>query len=350
MTIRSYAQNQEDVLLSRVFAPGLTGFYIDVGANDPVRHSITKHFYDLGWHGINVEPALEPFERLASARPRDVNLNVGVSDEPGKLSFFELPPESSGGSTFSADQAAWHRDNGLPSEGRMVEVTTLAHVCEEHVEGEIDFLSVDVEGHERQVLQGADWTRWRPRVVVVEATQPATTIPTHGEWEHILLDAGYLFAAFDGLNRFYVREEDKNLLPALATPVNVTDDYIPFEFLQPIADLRLGFDNTQRSLAATRALNETLWAELSGLPEELAALRARYEHLERALARTRADYEALRAELAEEGRPFAELLDEVGPVGLGAARRLSRLSRKFPGVATSAKRIMRGARSIVRDS
>ncbi|MGH9038853.1 MAG: FkbM family methyltransferase, partial [Acidimicrobiia bacterium] len=102
MTIRSYAQNYEDVLLTRVFPPGLTGFYIDVGANDPVQHSITKRFYDQGWHGINIEPARSPFERLVAARPRDVCLNVGLSDEPGQLSFYELPAESVGGSTFSA--------------------------------------------------------------------------------------------------------------------------------------------------------------------------------------------------------------------------------------------------------
>ena len=53
----SYAQNHEDVLLRRVFPDEPNGFYIDVGANDPVRDSVTKHFYDRGWHGINIEPA-----------------------------------------------------------------------------------------------------------------------------------------------------------------------------------------------------------------------------------------------------------------------------------------------------
>lgn len=346
MTIRSYAQNHEDVLLSRAFPSGLTGFYIDVGANDPVQHSVTKHFYDRGWFGINVEPALGPFERLVTARPRDICLNVGLSDEPGELAFYELPAESVGGSTFSAEQAEWHHDHGLPADRRLVEVTTLAAICEEYVTGTVDFLSVDVEGHEAKVLAGGDWDRWRPRIVLVEATQPATTVPTHGEWEHILLDNRYLFAFFDGLNRYYVREEDADLLPALSTPVNVTDDYIPFAYVQPIADLRRGYETAERSLAATRALNETLWAEVTTMTEELSALRARYERLDRALTRTRAEYDQIRATLAEEGAPFEQLLREVGPAGLGLARRLSRLSDQFPQASGSAKKAARLIRSV----
>lgn len=350
MTMRSYAQNHEDVLLDRLFPRGLTGIYIDVGANDPVEDSVTKHFYDLGWRGVNIEPSSARFQRLVADRPRDVNLNVGVSDQVGALTFHELPPESSGGSTFSAEQAERHRTSGIPSEALTVEVTTLARICEEHVTATIDFLSVDVEGFERQVLTGGDWARWRPRVVLVEATQPTTTIPTHDEWEAILLDAEYLFAAFDGLNRFYVRAEDRELLPALATPVNITDDYIPYKHLRPVADLRSAVGELQRSLAATRAVKDTLWADCSGLPRELSHLRAQFERLDRGLVRTREECQALRADLLTEGEPYAELLREVGPLGLGLARRLTRLSDRFPRAATSTKGALHRAKSIVRPS
>ncbi|MGH9223793.1 MAG: FkbM family methyltransferase [Acidimicrobiales bacterium] len=340
MPMTSYAQNHEDVLLARLFPRGLTGFYIDVGANDPIRHSVTKWFYDLGWRGINVEPAASPFARLAEARERDVNLNVGLSDQAGSMTFFELPPEVSAASTFSAAQAEWHRTNGFPAEERSVEVTTLAKVCEDYVDQPIDFLSVDVEGHERAVLEGGDWGRWRPRVVLVEATQPATTIPTHQEWEHVLLDANYEFAAFDGLNRYYVRAEDKDLLPGLATPVNVTDDYVPYEYLQPIQELRLTLDVHLRYLAAARALNSTLWAEYAGLPEELSVLRAQYERLERGLLHTRAQFEDVRTELSRQVEEMTPHVPDVGAIGLGIARRLTKLSRKFPDGSATAKRVI----------
>lgn len=348
MTMRSYAQNHEDVLLSRLFPTGLTGFYIDIGANDPIENSITKHFYDSGWHGVNVEPASGPFARLAVERPRDVNLNIGVSDQPGTLTFHEFPPESSGGSTFSAGQAEWHFNSGIPSTPRPVEIKTLAEVCEEHVSGEIDFLSVDVEGLERQVLSGADWKRWRPRVVVVEATQPATTIPTHDEWEPILLDAGYIFGNFDGLNRYYVREEDRHLLPALSTPVNVTDDYVSYKHFKPVVDLRTALESTLRSLAAARAVNDTLLAELASQPDDLAFCRAQVERLERSIAHLREANESMQQAMATEGEEFARLLEEVGPLGLGVARRMSRLSGRYPAAGTLAKRAAGKARRVLR--
>ena len=167
MTTTSYAQNHEDVLLARLFPPGIKGFFIDVGAMDPVLHSVTKLFSDRGWQGINVEPAAAHFERLQAGRPRDTNLNVGLSDHEGTLTLFESDP-SSGWSTFSADQAAHHRDSGLTLVERTVPVMTLAQVCQKYVTDTIDFMSIDVEGHERQVLAGGDWRTWRPRVVLVE--------------------------------------------------------------------------------------------------------------------------------------------------------------------------------------
>jgi hypothetical protein len=97
---------------------------------------------------------------------------------------------------------------------QIVPVTTLARVCEDHITGEIDFLKVDVEGHEREVLEGADWSRWRPRVVVVEAVRP-TLEPSHQAWESILLRARYEFVAFDGVNRYYARREEPVLAEAL---------------------------------------------------------------------------------------------------------------------------------------
>lgn len=168
MQLISYAQNAEDVVLHRTFGGKPTGFYIDVGANDPTFSSVTKCSYDLGWRGINVEPAREPFQRLAAERGRDVNLNAGLSDREGSLRFFECANESTL-STFSAADAHWLRDHlGAEFEERTVPVLTLAQVCARHVGGEIDFLSIDAENHELEVIRGNHWTRWRPRVVVIE--------------------------------------------------------------------------------------------------------------------------------------------------------------------------------------
>lgn len=361
----SYAQNAEDVLLSRLFPPGRPGFYIDVGANDPVTDSMTKHFYDLGWRGINVEPAARPFERLLQLRERDVNLNVGLSDKEGTLSFYEFTAGLPGSSTFSLGQAEWHRDSGAEFVEREVRVTTLADVCEEHVAGTIDFLSIDTEGHERLVLEGGDWSRWRPRVVVVEATQPNTLIPTHDQWEHILTGADYLFAAFDGLNRYYLRREDADLLPALAAPANVLDDFVPFKYSWAIAELRAQLEDSQRHLASARALNEALRASFGHLPGQLAWYRSQCDALEGSLRTHREQYAAVRAELAELEALYVKLEAETAsakvqtaeiqrmftPGTMLMASRLADAAARYPMAGKAARRLIvvaRDARRAIR--
>lgn len=368
MTMISYAQNHEDVLLNRLFPPGVNGFYIDVGAFDPVLNSVTKHFYDRGWTGVNIDPASHSFDRMCAERQRDISLNIGLSAHQGSMAFFESPVDS-GWSTFSPAQAEWHREKGIPFVERAVEVRTLADVCAEHVKGTISFLSVDVEGHEREVLQGGDWQRWRPVAVVVEATQPDTTVPTHEAWEEVLLKADYTFAFFDGLNRYYLRREDCELLPALSTPANVLDDFVPYAHLKEVRELHISLDGAVRQLTAARVAKESIWDQyselvgnLAGLSGELSSLRARYENHERSLANTRAHLDSARASTADlEARYFGlqrELTEvrarlvaltmrtaDVGDVGLRVARRLTRVSHRHPTAGRLLRILLRsGAR------
>lgn len=233
----SYAQNHEDVLLRRAFTGQPTGFYIDVGAHDPEFDSVTKHFSDHGWRGVNVEPIPQKAAAFASARPRDLNLGVGLSDRPGRATFYEVV-EAPTISTFSAELAGRYRRAGYTVAEHQIDVLTLAGLCEMHAHSAIDFLSLDVEGHERRVLSGADFRRWRPRVVVVEATRPGFSAPAHHEWEGFLQAADYLFAMFDGLNRYYVRGEEPELVARLAVPANVFDNYTPYAQHQLEQELR----------------------------------------------------------------------------------------------------------------
>jgi FkbM family methyltransferase len=220
----SYAQNFEDLMLDRLFQDESAGFYVDVGAADPVVCSVTKHFYDTGWRGINIEPTAQ-FHRLAEARPRDVNLRLAVSNTQGRMAFVEFPDEPSRSGLAGTLMAPEDRAPLKRALTREVEVRTLRDIFEEHCPGPIAFMSVDVEGHEREVLEGNDWSRFRPRALVIEATLPNTTTPCHQKFEPVLVAAGYLFVYFDGLNRFYVREEDRHLARHFELPPNIFDDY-----------------------------------------------------------------------------------------------------------------------------
>ncbi|CAN5164380.1 FkbM family methyltransferase [soil metagenome] len=233
-TMVSYSQNFEDVVLARVFADVVRGCYVDVGANHPERDSVTKYFSDCGWTGINVEPG-RVYATLAAARPHDINLNIVASDHSGSITYYEGDAPGLAGVLPEVPESL--RLIVGERTARVVPARTLAEILATHLGNRtIDFLSVDVEGHERAVLAGNDWQRFRPRVVLVEATLPGTPTPCHDQWEDLLLTANYHFAYFDGLNRFYTRAEEAALLQPRFGPPSVFDRFIPAE----LAKLRAG--------------------------------------------------------------------------------------------------------------
>jgi hypothetical protein len=78
------------VILNHVFKNHDTGYYVDVGACDPVIDSVTKSFYDIGWHGINIEPVDYYYRSLQKQRPKDINIKVLVSNQNGEQLFYEI--------------------------------------------------------------------------------------------------------------------------------------------------------------------------------------------------------------------------------------------------------------------
>ena len=197
---------------------------------------MTKNLVDrLGWRGVNVEPLPERYERLCRARPRDVSLQVAVGSRPGAATFFRIVPsavraDEAGLSTLDTGIRDRHRRSGYLSEELTVEVVTLESILRGHAAVGFDLLKVDVEGREAEVLASADLRHWRPRAIVVEATVPLSAEPSHQEWEPMVLAAGYRLALFDGLNRFYARDDELDLLRRLSVPANTLDRYIPLAY------------------------------------------------------------------------------------------------------------------------
>lgn len=244
----SYSQIAEDILLRRALIEVKNGFYIDLGAWDPDIDSVTKIFYDAGWTGINVEPNPRYFAKLEQKRSRDVNLDIAVSDTEKDVELSIVG--ETGLSSLDADIANSHGDNyGFAIETVAVKAVPLRKLWDEHVPADRDvhFLKIDVEGAEADVIKSADWTLHRPWILMIESTLPRSTVQNHHDWEPTILASDYIYAYFDGLNRFYVAKEKKELLAAFEIPLNVaTDNYVPL--IAHMADQR--FKQASASLEA----------------------------------------------------------------------------------------------------
>lgn len=208
------------------------GYYIDVGAYDPVVHSVTQAFYERGWYGINIEPVAASFARVQAARPRDVNLNLAVSNQIGSATFHvaSIPGLSS----------LWPDADPLQSDLQPVTVptSTLDQILEEHPLPAIHFLKIDAEGAEQAVLESIDLRLHRPWIILAEATRPHHDYHIPQPWEAIITSQGYDSVYFDGLNRFYVAREQAHLKDAFRAPPNIFDQFVPHAHLQTVQRLQ----------------------------------------------------------------------------------------------------------------
>jgi len=223
----SYAQNGEDIVLARALKPWeKKGFWVDCGAGHPKYDSVTKLFSQFGWTGINIEPLDEEFMLLSQDRPNDHNIQCLLGSQSGVGSIFAGPSENRGSSTTDPLLVErYAKEFGQTFRESQVPMRTLTDILRETQIPTIDFLKIDVEGAELEVLRGVDLTEFNPRILVIEATQPNSTELVHKHWEDRVLSSGYICALFDGLNRFYVKEADSELLNTLLAPANVLDDF-----------------------------------------------------------------------------------------------------------------------------
>jgi len=247
----TYAQNFEDVLLARLFREVKQGFYIDVGAWHPTLHSVTKHFYDLGWSGINIEPIQHQHRLFVDERPRDINLNVAVADTPGRLCFHECL-ELTSLSTANEAQAEKLRLDGYNIESYEVPIMTLTEVMAKYSNRPIDFLKVDVEG----------FVAW-----------------------------------YDGLSRYYVRNEDVDLKGRLRLPPCVHDE---FEFAE-LSELKHRYQDLISDRNNVVAASQRLDTELHAVESDR---QAKSEVIDR-----------LVIEVEELKRERDSLLKKVGQIG-----------------------------------
>ena len=285
----SAAQNFEDVMLYRALGDVEAGFYIDVGAQDPDIDSVSKAFFDRGWRGIHIEPVPEYAERLRAARPGDTIIEAAASNVVGTTALTVFP--MTGLSTADPMVAKNHIARGVDrqAEPLIVSTVTLADVAAELEARNVHWLKIDVEGHERSVLEGWDPSLLRPWVIVVEATRPNDRTASYADWEPILLTAGYQCFYNDGLNRFYLEPSREDLAQAFLSPPN------------PFDNIRLSRHSSlcQDLVGEYHAQTLDQQAQILDQQEEVAALAAQVQAHEADIAALRYEGDLLTVERDE---------------------------------------------------
>jgi FkbM family methyltransferase len=218
----------------RCFPEQREGFYVDIGSGHPVYDNVSFAFYLKGWRGITVEPNPWLSQLSRAVRPRDQHVETLIGRESGEATFFLVEDYHGLSSMIEANARAALSEYGKRADVLTLPLTTLREVCETGAApASFEFLKIDVEGAEQDVLLGGDWQRFRPKVVVIEALVPVTLAPAWEAWEPILTARGYRYVWFDGLNRYYLAEEAGELAERLANPPASFDDAVQFRNVPP---------------------------------------------------------------------------------------------------------------------
>jgi len=201
---RTYAHEGEDVILERLFVKQKKGFYIDVGAHHPRRFSNTFVFYKLGWNGINIDAMPKSMKPFCKERPRDINLEIPIAKQQKTMIYFQFNEPAL--NTFSEEIALSKDGDGSfrVISKQSIEAYPLSLILEKHVprDQKIDFLSVDVEGLDMEVLESNDWNKYRPKVVLIEIINSSLDLIIGSPAYQFLTEHNYRLYA-KGINTIY---------------------------------------------------------------------------------------------------------------------------------------------------
>jgi FkbM family methyltransferase len=208
----SYSQTGEDLILDFFLKGKKTGFYLDVGAYHPVNLSNTYRFYKRGWSGINIEPNHNKFDLFRKQRTRDINLNVGIGPSETSATFFIFDADTL--STFSKEAMENYKKIGHNvTETNEIELMPLKNIIEKYAQNKkIDFLSVDTEGYDLEVLKTNDWNLYRPSFIILETVEYSKRIlgkKLNATYDLFMNNIGYNKIADTYINTIYI---DKNII------------------------------------------------------------------------------------------------------------------------------------------
>lgn len=206
----SYSQSGEDLIIDFFFTARKIDkpSYIDIGAYHPYKISNTALFYEKGSRGIIIEPNPDGFEKFTKYRPEDTNLNIGIGNEESVLAYYSMNSPTL--NTFSEEEAKRYEEKGSARIEKVidVQVKTLTYVLEQYNKSVFpDFLSLDVEGWDYQILESLKQFQTTPKLVCVETYSYTEGYIYKERFDNLMKELGYTIYGTTTINTIYVKNE-----------------------------------------------------------------------------------------------------------------------------------------------
>ena len=205
-----YSQTGEHLKIIQFLGDNSSGFYIDVGCNEPFHDSVSSYFYDQGWSGICIDANEKITTEFKAQRPRDIVINVGVGDKEGEFTYYDFGG-TGGVNTFNPILATAVSNEGFISTTKKVNIKTLTNILDEYDVPEIDFLKIDVEGLDFAAIRSLDLQKYKPKLILYENAS-LIKLGIDKECDEYLTEHDYEFVFDDGLNCYYLYKDTFNLL------------------------------------------------------------------------------------------------------------------------------------------
>jgi len=222
----AYSQEGEDLVIARLLETDLdkrAGFYVDIGAHHPKKHSNTQYFYERGWIGLNVDASEEGIRQFKLERENDINILTGVGESDGSMIFYEfnIPALNSFDKELSETRA--EASDCKIINKKLVPIRTIKSILEEHLppDTQIDFMSIDVEGLDLEVIRSNDWGKFRPLLVLVEdGNSQSINEARLGDIAEFMASKGYEFVSKTALTLFFKDKNNRRFLKKFRNYMN----------------------------------------------------------------------------------------------------------------------------------
>ena len=203
-----YGEFGEDILVNRILKNLETGKYVDVGCYHPYKGSLTAQLYKKGWKGINIDLSKSSIDLFNLVRKEDINLNLAVSDFNGQTSYFENSPINQQNSLIK------NNDNQKKIK---IDCKNLNLILEENKFEKFEYLNIDVEGSEQNVINGINLSKYRPILITIENNNLHINDYIESETYKILIKNNYTFISKTGVTNFFLKNEyAKNFLKIIS--------------------------------------------------------------------------------------------------------------------------------------